>query len=152
MPHRDFDAARKERQRGADTVSFTLGGDRFACVLEPALGDAFALADAPEPEVNETSAVRAILAFTEALVVPEDRKRFRRMIRRQLPGRLRRRPRNPVSPGDVIELGVWLSQEYTGRPTEPSTDSSDGREPTGASSNAGTSNGSESTAASPTSG
>lgn len=139
MPHRDFDAARAERVRGADPVEFTLGGERFRCVVEPSIGDALALADAPEPEQNETAAVRAILAFVGALVVPEDRRKWRRMLARQRPGR---RNRHPVSAGEVVELGAWLAVEYSGRPSRPSSGSSAGRGVSGATSN-GTSSGVE---------
>lgn len=131
MPHRDFDAARAERVRDQDPVEFTLGGQRFRCVVEPTVGDALALADAPEPEQNETAAVRAILAFVGALVVPEDRKRWSRMLAKQRPGR---RNRHPVSAGEVVELGAWLAMQYTGRPFSPSVASSRGRPGSGATS------------------
>lgn len=139
MAHRDFDAARAERVRQQEPLTFTLGGERFTCVAEPTIGDALALADAPEPEQNETAAVRAILAFVGALVVPEDRRRWKRMLRRQRPGR---RNRHPVSAGEVVELGAWLAMAYTGRPSDPSSGSAVGRGASGATSS-GTSSGAE---------
>jgi hypothetical protein len=132
MPHRDFDAARAERMREVEPLSFTLGGETFRCVNEPTIGDALALADAPEPTENESAAVKAILAFVGSLVVPEDQKRWRRMLARQRPGR---RNRHPVGGGEVVELGVWLAVEYSGRPSGPSTGSSAGRHGSGDPSN-----------------
>jgi len=147
-PHRDFDAARQERMREAEPVTFTIGGQTFTAVVEPALGDALALADAPEPDQDQAAALRAILAFIRSLVVPDQRRRWDRMIRRQKASRwLRRRP--VVSSQEVFELGFWLSTQYTARPTRPPAGSSGGRRPTGASSSrssstprAGTSTGS----------
>lgn len=136
MSHRDFDAARSERlrEKGESPVTFVLGGQRFHAVVEPALGDALALADAPEPGQNHAAALRAILAFIRALVVPEDRARWDRMIRRQ---RTRRwsRGRPVVSSEEVFELGAWLAMQFTARPTRPPAGPSGGRRPSGASSN-----------------
>lgn len=134
-PHRDFDAARAERAREADPVSFTLGGERFTCVVEPTLADTFALMDAPEPVDNESAAVHAILRFAGNLVVPADRARWAKMVKAQKRGKTR----TPVSPADIIELGVWLASEFTGRPSRPSSDLSAGRASTGPISNSGTS-------------
>lgn len=129
-PHRDFDAARAERKRRTEPTTFTLGGEVFTCIVDPDLGDVLALASAPEPEENEVSAVRAILAFTTELLVPEDRERWERMVRRQRPRRFRRRSVG-FGTEDVIYLGYWLVGVYTGRPTGPSTASSGGRDRTG---------------------
>lgn len=139
MPHRDFDAARAERLRKVEPVAFTIGGERFTCVAEPTLGDALALADAPEPEDNEAAAARALVRFVESLLVPSDRARWRRTIARQRYSRWRRRP--PVSTSELIELGAWLTVAYTARPTVPSSDSSSGRRPSGDPSNGRSSTG-----------
>lgn len=133
-PHRDFDAARAERLRGTEPVTFTIGGQRFRCVLEPALGDALALADAPEPQDSEAGAARAICRFVESLLVPEDRRRWRRLCGRQRYRRFGRR-RPPVSSAELLELGAWLAMSYTARPTVPSSDSSSGRRHSGDRSN-----------------
>jgi hypothetical protein len=137
-PHRDFDAARAQRARETDPLSFTLGGERFTCVAEPTLADTFALLAAPEPEDSERGAVQSILEFVGNLVVHGDRARWERMVKAQK-RRGRRRASVPVSPSDVLELGAWLATEYTARPTRPSSDSSDGRPSTGGSSSSGSS-------------
>lgn len=152
MPHRDFDAARAERVRQTEPVSFTLGGETFSCVVEPTLGDILALAGAPEPEESEVEAVRAILAFTGEIVVPEDRARFRRLVRRERPRRFRRRRGGAFSAADVVALAFWLVEVYTGRPTRPSSGSSDGRRGSGVPSNGISSDGAEGTSASSASG
>jgi len=129
MPHRDFDAVRALRLRDREPVTFTIGGERFTCVVEPSLGDALALADAPEPDQSEVGAARAIVRFVESLLVPEDRKRWRRTVARQSPRRWRRR--EPVSAAEIVELGAWLAASYTTRPTRPSSVSSSGRQHSG---------------------
>lgn len=129
MPHRDFDAVRALRLRDREPVTFTIGGERFTCVVEPALGDALALADAPEPDQSEVGAARAIVRFVESLLVPEDRRRWRRTVARQSPRRWRRQA--PVSAAEIVELGAWLASAYTARPTVPSSASSSGRRSSG---------------------
>ena len=125
-PHRDFDAARAERLRNTEPTTFTFGGETFQVIVDPALGDVLALADAPEVEDNEVAAVKAILAFTAELVIPEHRARWVRMVRKQRPRWWRKRGIG-FGTEDVIALGYWLVGVYTGRPTEPSTESSGGR-------------------------
>ena len=135
MPHRDFDAARAERERKTEPVTFRLGGEDFACVLAPSVGDALDLADAPEPEASLIGSVRAIVRFVDKMLVAGDRERFADLIRQM------DTPHGPINSYDLIELGVWLGEEFGGRPTEPSTGSSDGREPTGRASSSASSNG-----------
>jgi hypothetical protein len=144
VPHRDFDAARAERERKIDPVTFTLGGEDFTCVLAPSVGDAFDLADAPEPETSLIGSVRAIVAFVDKILVPDDRERFTTLIRKV------DTPHGPINSYDLVELGTWLGEEYAGRPTEPSTEPSGGRERTGEPSSSDSLNGSE--PASPTAG
>lgn len=124
-PHRDFDAARAERLRGVDPVTFTMGGRRFTCLPEPTLGDALILAGAPEPDVSPLAALLAQLRFIEALLPKRDRRRFRRMARRQT-ARWFARGRPPVSSTEIHELAIFLATEHSGRPTRPSSASSNG--------------------------
>lgn len=133
MPHRDFDAARAERLRGTDPVTFTIGGETFTCVPSPCVGDALALADAPERGDNPSEALRAIIGFVRALLRPADRRRWDRTIRRQKASRLRRG--QPVSSEEIWEVALWLTAEHSARPTRPPTGSSGGRPPSGDSSN-----------------
>lgn len=134
MPHRDFDAARAERLRQVQPATFTIGGRRFTCVPEPTLGDALALAAAPEPDESPLAALLAQLRFVEALLDRRDRRRFRRMARRQT-ARWFARGRPPVSAAEIHELAIWLASEHSGRPTRPSSGPSNGPDPDGRSSN-----------------
>jgi hypothetical protein len=133
MPHRDFDAARAERERQVEPVTFTLGGETFQCVA-PSVGDALDLADAPEPESSLIGSVKAIAKFIDKILIPADRGRFKKLLRKM------DTPHGPVNSYDLIEVGMWLAEEYAGRPTEPSTDSSGGRATTGDTSSSDTSN------------
>jgi hypothetical protein len=137
MPHRDFDAARAERERLIEPETFTFGGQDFTCVLAPALGDVFDLADAPEPGDDLMAASRAMAFFVEKLLVPEDRPRWHDILRAL------DTPHGPINAYDVLEVGMYLSEVFTGRPTEPSTDSSGGRASTGDNSTRSTTNGPE---------
>lgn len=136
MPHRDFDAARAERERLIEPETFTLGGETFTCVLAPALGDVFDLADAPEPGDDLLAASRAMAYFIDKLLVPADRERFATLIRSTST------PHGPINAYDVIEVGMYLAEVFSGRPSEPSTDSSGGRPESGESSSSAGSNGS----------
>lgn len=131
MPHRDFDAARSERIRETEPVEFTLGGRRFVCVVDPTLGDALALAAAPERDQNPTEALRAILAFVRSLVVPGQRRAFDRVAKRTKD----RRGRPTVASEEVWELAAWLVTTYTARPTSPPDGSSPSRRSPGEGSN-----------------
>jgi hypothetical protein len=146
MPHRDFDAARAERERQVEPVTFTLGGEQFQCVLAPSVGDALDLADAPEPETSLIGSVRAIVRFVDKILVPADRARFAELIRKM------DTPHGPVNAYDLIEVGVWLGEEYAGRPTDPSSDSSGGRDQTTTGSTSNSESSSEPAEASPNSG
>jgi hypothetical protein len=113
VPHRDFDAARAERERKVDPVTFTLGGEDFSCVLAPSVGDAFDLADAPEPESSLIGSVRAITAFVDKILVVDDRQRFRELIRRV------DTPHGPINSYDLIEQGSWVGEELSWTASAP---------------------------------
>lgn len=127
MPFQDFDAARRERARANDPIRFRLGGEDFTLLPNPSIFDALELAAAPEPEENVIGAVQAIVAFIDALM-PNDRDRKRW-------AKLQRRRTDPPTAEDYVELGAWLAEQYAGRPTVPSGDSSPGRPPNGPDSN-----------------
>lgn len=127
MPFQDFDAARRERARGNDPVRFRLGGEEFTLLPRPSIFDALELAAAPEPGENILGAVEAIVAFVEALLPDaKARSRWKRLLKRK---------RDAISAEDLVQLGEWLAEEYSGRPTVPSDDSSPGRLPNGIDSN-----------------
>ncbi len=127
--HRDFDALRRERQRQAPTtakdVTFTLGGVTFTCVKTVPSGLIFDIAAAPEYDVNPLGALVGLRDFIMHIVVPEQREAFLEMLRG---------PDDPADFETLEELARYLSEEYLGRPTVPSSASPDGRLETGPSS------------------
>jgi hypothetical protein len=143
-PHRDFDAARAERERLIEPETFTFGGETFTCVLAPALGDVLDLVDAPEPSADLAGAAKAMDFFIRKLLVPSDRERWDELLRSS------DTPHGVINAYDVIEVGMHLSEVFGGRPTGPSTDSSRGRDKDGEDSSSPPGNGTGPT--SPTSG
>lgn len=121
MPNRDFDAARRERQRAFESIRWTLGGREFTSLPYPTLADSFALLDAPEPMVDGAplaSGVRALADYIERTIIGKrDQKRFRALLSRR---------DDPIDAETIISLGEWLAEQYSGRPTVRPSDFSDG--------------------------
>lgn len=131
MSFADFDAARRERQRALEPIRFRLGGKDFTCVKTPTLADAFELATAPEPVTFDgtpnLAAVAAIVRFIEALLAtPRQKKEFAKLLARR---------DDVIDRETIIDLGGWLAEQYAGRPTLRSSDSSAGPLPDGQTSN-----------------
>lgn len=123
MPHRSFGTVRAGVEREPITFDFGLyGEDTFTVLPEPSLGDTFDLADAPEPDTqNMLEAARAIAKFLRKMIAPEDRHRFDQALYRI-----------PATQCHVIvEAGMFVAEQVSGFPTEPPSNSSAGRPPTG---------------------
>jgi hypothetical protein len=123
MAHFDADAAlRGYPLARRETVTFTIGDEKFVALPEPSLGDALDLHDAPEitPTTNG-EAVFALAHFIERMLPDEDRPRFRTALR-AIPA---------TQGGIVVELGDWLVEQITGNPTKPPGSSASGRSTTG---------------------
>ena len=123
MPHRSFGTVRAGVEREPITFDFGLyGEDTFTVLPEPSLGDTFDLADAPEPNAeNMLEAARAIAKFLRKMIKPDDRHRFDQALYRI-----------PATQCHVIvEAGMYVAEQVSGFPTEPPTNSSDGRQSTG---------------------
>lgn len=149
MPHRDFDAERRERERLTEPLTFTFGGQDFTCLPLVEVGAVMALAEAPEVDDDEAAGVAAILHFVGHLVAPEDRDRWRWASGQPVPGRgwwlrLRYGRRERLDPQAVVDLGGWLAEQYAGRPFVLSTDSLDSPRSDGASTTSPAGNGSAS--------
>lgn len=131
MPHIDFDAARRERQRNRDPLTFTLGDQEFKC------HDVLTLSDLwdPTPEVIEapehvkagattpTAHTFMMIALDIArLLHPSEVDRWWSIFD----------PKNAelIEPEDLLNVLNKLSEHYTGRPTSPSDDSSNGQQST----------------------
>jgi hypothetical protein len=114
MPYRDFDAARREADRGTDPPAFTLGGDEFVCIPKVPLALSFELMEAPEPGTS-ADAVQALTKFLRRVLVDEDNvQRFDKILARV---------DDAVTPDDIVEVTNWLGELYTGRPFEKPADS-----------------------------
>ena len=119
---RDFDLARRERAAKRRPVTFTLGGERFTLLPIVPLGAAFDLEDAPEPDVDQPNAIRALARMVRECLIDDDQPRWDALLRRR---------DDPIDPEAILEVGVEVTEAYAGRPTKPSTGSSGGRARTG---------------------
>lgn len=110
MAHRDFDAEVAERARERDPIEFTLGGVRFTGRPVCPFGAVLDLAAAPELKTDTAGAVEGIVAFLEQIVVDDQVPEVRDAVRR-------------VNADMAYGCVVWLSEQYAGRPTVPSSGS-----------------------------
>lgn len=122
MPTRDFDAARAERLRQRDPIRFVLGGETFTCLPVIPVGAGLDLADAGHHPMGTVGYTQALHRFIRSALVDDDLDRFEKVLTSKT---------DPVGPNDLQELAEWLAEEYTARPTSPSTDSSGGRQSSG---------------------
>lgn len=110
MAFRDFDAEVAERARERDPIEFTLGGVRFTGRPVCPFGAVLDLADAPEITVNVAGAMDGIVAFLEQVVVDDQVPEVADAVRK-------------VNADVAYQVVRWLSEEYAGRPTQPSSGS-----------------------------
>lgn len=126
MAHRSFGAVRRAAEREPITFDFgRYGEETFAVVPDPSLGDTFELHDAPEPTpTNMLETSRILARFIRRMLSPEDRPRF--------DAALYRIPSTEVQ--IIIDCAAYITEQVSGFPTRPPTDSSAGRRRTGSSS------------------
>lgn len=110
MAFRDFDAEVAERARERDPIEFTLGGVRFTGRPVCPFGAVLDLAAAPEITVNVAGAMDGIVAFLEQVVVDDQVPEVADAVRK-------------VNADVAYQVVRWLSEEYAGRPTQPSSGS-----------------------------
>lgn len=105
-------------------IEFTLDGETYiARMPKPAV---FAYLTAASARGATTAdQIKAVLDFIEAVLEPDSRARFRSRLLD---------PEDELELEDGIDLLRYLQEEWSGRPTGSSTDSSDGRATTGPSS------------------
>lgn len=121
MPTLDFDAARRERLRARDPISFTLGGETFTPLPCVPFAAAWDLIDAPDPTGEQEApliAYRGLAAFIAECLPPADTERWWALFASR---------DEPIDGVALREVATFLTAAYTGRPTSPSTDSSAGR-------------------------
>lgn len=110
MAFRDFDVEVAERARERDPIEFTLGGVRFTGRPVCPFGAVLDLAAAPEITVNVAGAMDGIVAFLEQVVVDDQVPEVADAVRK-------------VNADVAYQVVRWLSEEYAGRPTQPSSGS-----------------------------
>lgn len=110
MAHRDFDAEVAERARERDPITFTLGGVTFTGRAVCPFGAALDLAAAPEITADLAGAVAGIVAFLEQVVVDDQAELVADAVRK-------------VNADTSYSVVRWLSEQYAGRPTVPSSGS-----------------------------
>lgn len=128
MPHADFDASRRAYQIDRDPVTFTLGGETFTVLPDPSLGDTFDLADAPDITPADLSSdgspdlvlVRTLARFIRRMLPPDDRARYDKALY-SVPS---------THSYVIVECAVFITEQVTSRPSEPSGSSSPGRRKT----------------------
>ena len=103
----DFDAARKD----ARAPGFIIGGERFA-LQAISFEDFAAWQDGGEKE-NFAQLNSESVALIEKAIVPEDRARWQKLLKRT---------DDPLTQGDLNGLVRWLVEQQTARPTmQPSS-------------------------------
>lgn len=126
MPTWDFDAARRERLRARDPISFTLGGEQFTCLPVIPLGVAWALADAPDQaellQQTTPQVLHGLAGLVADMLILGDVDRWWALFQSK---------EEVIDEDAIYELVQTLTAAYTGRPTSPSIDSSDGRSKSG---------------------
>ncbi len=110
MPFRDFTAEAAERARERDPIEFTLGGVRLRGRDILPFGAVLDLADAPNEKDDVAGAMRAFIRFFEEVVVDDQTHLVEEAVRGS----------DFYERHDIIP---WLSGEYAGRPTHPSSGS-----------------------------
>lgn len=119
--HKDFDAARRERQN--EPLSFTLAGEQFTCLpILPWVTMENLIR--PYQEQGEMGVVLQIGPLMEACLIDEDVERFHAILTRK---------DDPIDLETVTAIVEWLLESYTGRPTERFSSLPGGQSTTGAS-------------------
>jgi len=99
-----------------DPLVFTLCGQEFNCRRAIQGKDMLDLITATTAD-NGVRAAQAAFGFFEIALLPEDYTRFQELLNSDT---------EIISVQKLSEITAWLIEEYTARPTEPQSDSSDG--------------------------
>lgn len=125
----DYELARRERNAKREPNKVVMGGEEFTLLPTIPIATAFDLVDAPEPDGDnpsmESAAIRALCTFIRLALVDEDQPRWNALLARR---------EDAIDGVDIIAYGGMITAVYTGRPTVPSSGSSGGRQPRGATS------------------
>lgn len=108
MASRDFDAEVAERARERDPITFTIGGVTFTGRPVCPFGAALSLIEAPELAADLHGAVEGIIGFLEQLVLDGQAEQVRGAVL-------------AVNADTAYGAVQWLTEQYSGRPTVPSS-------------------------------
>jgi hypothetical protein len=118
-------AARKKRHKSfkvknieeSEPLTFDLGGEEFSCYPEvqgKTILDIMRVASEGDEDTRGVMMAVSVLTFFEKVMPPEEYERF---------GKLMEDPKRIVPMETLSEIMSWLMEEYTDRPTEPSSGS-----------------------------
>ncbi len=118
-------AARKKRHKSfkvknieeSEPLTFDLGGEEFSCYPEvqgKTILDIMRAASEGDEDTRGVMMAVSVLTFFEKVMPPEEYERF---------GKLMEDPKRIVPMETLSEIMSWLMEEYTDRPTEPSSGS-----------------------------
>lgn len=100
-----------------EPLSFDLGGEEFTCypaVQGKVILDIMKIASEGDEDTRGMMMAVSVLDFFEKVMPPEEYERL---------GKLMEDPKRIVELDVMSEIMSWLIEEYSGRPTEPSSDS-----------------------------
>lgn len=132
MPHRDFDAMRREFDVERDPITFTFMERQWTISPNPTLGDTFELGDAPQVVLEKIkdeellAVVQVLVDFIGRMMSTAEQKQAWTALTYEI----------PATYGQIIiDIAGYITAEVTGVPFELREDSSSGQESTGQSSN-----------------
>jgi len=104
-----------------EPITFQLYGETYKC--QPAMQGRLLIEFIAQSSVEDpSSSAKAILNFFDSALAPDDRGRFKELTESE----------DRVVPMETLtEIMDWLVEQYTGRPTEPSSPSEPGDTSTG---------------------
>ena len=109
-----------------EPLTFALGGEEFECRRAVQGSELLSFVRSTDVE-DDAAAAEAVIEFVKGSIVEDDRERFTDMLESD----------DVVIPLDTLaEIGRWLLETYSARPTQPPSRSSSGRKKTGPSSKA----------------
>ena len=101
----------------AEPLTFDLGGEEFACYPEvqgKTILDIMKVAAEGDEDTRGLLMAVSVLDFFEKVMPPSEYERFEKLMEDE----------KRIVPMDVLsEIMSWLIEEYTDRPTKPSSDS-----------------------------
>jgi len=118
---KDFGSPVSPAASSDEVITFNLYGERFKCV-QALQGRTLIEFIARSSVDNPSESAKAVLDFFDSALAPEDRERFTELTASE----------DRIVPMDTLtEIMDWLVEQYTARPTEPSTPSESGDTSTG---------------------